>query len=271
MAKKQSLEKKKMMKEQSQQRKADRVKEENAILNKCLGMLGVLVIAEIYFLICYRFFVLGTVQSLATMAGVIGAVSWIGLAAAVVGIILAVVRRGKKYAHWGGWLALLGAVLFLGDRLMLTIYPMGTTVVCVAVPMLALAGFVFYLYQKEFFCSGLGLGIAVTCLWFSRRAVDSASWSGKALFVEILLLIVVLALLAFSVTVGRNNGKWGKGEKERSIFSGTTNYNVMYGALALAAVAILVGMFAPAAALYLMWAGIALLFVLAVYYTIHLM
>ena len=271
MAKKQSLEKKKILKEQSQQRKADRVKEENAILNKCLGMLGVLVIAEIYFLICYRFFVQGTMQSLVTTSKVIGAVSWIGLAAAVVGIILAVAHRGKKHARWGNWLALLGAVLFLGGRLMLAIYPVGTTVVCVAVPLLALAGFVYYLYQKEFFCSGLGLGVAVFGMWLSRRAAGSAFWDGKALVLEIVLLIVVLALLAFSVAAGRNGGKWGKGEKEKVVFSGTTNYNVMYGTLVLAAAALLVAMFAPAAALYLMWGGIALLFVLAVYYTIHLM
>ena len=39
----------------------------------------------------------------------------------------------------------------------------------------------------------------------------------------------------------------------------------------LAAIGILAAAFAPAAAFYLMWAGIALLFILAVYYTIHLM
>ena len=272
MAKKQSLEKKKMIRAQSQQRKLDRAKEEAAILNRCLGLLGVLVVAEIYFLICYRFFVQGTMQSLVTMSNVIGVVGWIGLAAAVAGVILAVVRRGKARAHWGGWLALFGVVIFGGSRLMLAIYPAGTTVMCVAVPLLALAGFVYYLYQKEFFCAGLGLGIAVAGLWFARRAAGSAAWGGtRALIVEIVLLVLVLALLAFAVAVGRNGGKWGKGEKDKMIFSGATNYNVMYASLVLAAAAILAAAFAPAAALYLMWAGIALLFVLAVYYTIHLM
>ena len=248
----------------------DRAKEEAAILNRCLGLLGVLVVAEIYFLICYRFFVQGTMQTLVTMSNVIGVVGWIGLAAAVAGVILAVVRRGTARAHWGG--SLFGVVIFGGSRLMLAIYPTGTTVMCVAVPLLALAGFVYYLYQKEFFCAGLGLGIAVAGLWFARRAAGSASWGGtRALIVEIVLLVLVLALLAFAVAVGRNGGKWGKGEKEKMIFSGATNYNVMYATLGLAAVAILVAAFAPAAALYLMWAGIALLFVLAVYYTIHLM
>lgn len=271
MAKKQSLEKKKMIKAQSQQRKAERAKEEAMILNRCLGLLGVLVVAEIYFLMCYRFFVQGTIHTLVTMSNVIGVVSWIGLAAAVAGVILAVALRSKKRAHWGGWLALFGAVLFVGGRLMLAVYPAGTTVMCVAVPMLALAGFVYYLYQKEFFCSGLGLGMAVAGMWLARRTADGAALSGKYLFVEIVLLVLVLALLVFSVVVGRNGGKMGKGEKEKVVFSGTTNYNVMYGGLVLAAVAVLVGTFVPSLALYLMWAGIALLFVLAVYYTIHLM
>ncbi len=51
----------------------------------------------------------------------------------------------------------------------------------------------------------------------------------------------------------------------------TTNYSLVYGALAAAAAAIVLGIIAPACALYLLWAGIALLFVLAVYYTMHLM
>ena len=49
MAKKQSLEKKKMIRAQSLQKKEDRAKEEAALLNRCLGLLGVLVAAEIYF------------------------------------------------------------------------------------------------------------------------------------------------------------------------------------------------------------------------------
>lgn len=271
MAKKQSLEKKKQIKAQSVQRKTDRAKEEAAILNKCLGLLGVLVVAEIYFLMCYRFFVQGTTRMLVTMSNVIDVVSYVGLAAAVVGVVWALIRRGKTHAQGGVWLALLGVVLFAGGRLMLTIYPAGTTVMCAVVPLLALAGFVYYLYQREFFCCGLGLGLATIGMWFAHRAEGSASWSGRYIAVETVLLVLVLVLLVLTVVIGRNDGKWGKGEKAVRVFSGTTNYTVAYGTLAIAAVVILAGIFAPAAALYLMWAGIALLFVLAVYYTMHLM
>ena len=38
-----------MIRAQSLQKKEDRAKEEAAILNRCLGLLGVLVVAEIYF------------------------------------------------------------------------------------------------------------------------------------------------------------------------------------------------------------------------------
>ena len=96
MAKKQSLEKKKQIKAQSAQRKTDRAKEEAAILNRCLGLLGVLVAAEIYFLMCYRFFVQGTMQTLVTMSNVIAVVGYVGLALAVAGVIGAVARRGKS-------------------------------------------------------------------------------------------------------------------------------------------------------------------------------
>lgn len=271
MAKKQSLEKKKALKAQSIEKRTQREKEESAILSRCLGMLAVLTVAEIYFLLCYRFFVQGTVQSLVTMASVIGVLSWVGLAAAVVGVILAVVRRGKPYGHGSAWLALFGAVLFVGGRMMLTFFSTGTTLMCVMVPLLALAGFVYYLYQREFFLSGLGLGIAVFGMWFVRRAVGSATWGSRYMIVEIVLLVLVLALLAVTVVIGRNGGNWGKGTHAVKIFSGTTNYAVAYAALALAAIGLLAGALVPSLALYLLWGGVALLFVLAVYYTIHLM
>ena len=111
MAKKQSLEKKKMIRAQSLQKKEDRAKEEAALLNRCLGLLGVLVAAEIYFLLCYRFFIQGTMQTLVTMSNVIAVVGWVGLAVAAVGLVFALVRRGQKGAQWGAWLVILGLVL----------------------------------------------------------------------------------------------------------------------------------------------------------------
>ena len=271
MAKKQSLEKKKMIRAQSLQKKEDRAKEEAAILNRCLGLLGVLVVAEIYFLMCYRFFVQGTMQTLVSMSNVIAVVGWIGLAVAAVGLALAVARRGKKGAQWGAWLVILGLVLFGGGRLMLAIYPEGTTVMCVAVPLVALAGFVYYLYQREFFFSGLGVGLAVGGMWLAHRAVGSAVWGRQYAAIEAVLLAVVVVLLILAVAIGKNGGKWGKGDAARTVFSGTTNYSLAYGALAAAAAAIVLWIIVPACALYLLWAGIALLFVLAVYYTMHLM
>ena len=271
MAKKQSLDKKKQIKTQSMQRKAERAKEEAAILYHCLGMIGLLVIAEIYFLVCYRFFVQGTAEQIVMMSNVIGVMTWVGLIAAAAGVVLMVVRRGKKHAQWGGWLALLGVVVCIGSRLMMMVYPLGTTVMCVAVPLLALAGFVYYLYQREFFCGGIGLGMAVAGMWLSRKAVDSATWDKNYIWLEAVLFVAVVILAVLCAKIGRNDGKWGKGENAISVFSGVTNYNVLYGTLAVAAVMLLVGTFVPAVALYLMWAGIALLFVLAVYYTIHMM
>ena len=270
MAKKQSLDKKNQMKARNAQRKQERAKAESALLYRCLGMLSVLAIAEIYFLLTYRFLVQGTARSMAAMAEFNGAMVWVGLAAAVVGVVLMVVKRGKKAAHWGGWIAMLGVIVCIGSRLAITIFPTGTAVMCVAVPLLALACFVYFLYQREFFFSGLGMGLAAAGMWLSRRAADSAYWSTKYLVIEAVLLIAVLVLLFLAVKIGRSGGKWGK-EETTAVFSDSTNYAVVYGTLGIAAVMLVVGSFVPALALYLMWAGIALLFVLAVYYTMHLM
>lgn len=271
MAKKQSLEKKKQLKAQNEQRRAERAKEESLILQKCMGLLVVLVLAEIYFLMCYRFFVQGTMQSLVTMSYVIEVVGWIGLALVAAGIVAAIVRKGKKLAQLGTWAVAFGVILVIGSRVMLSVYPAGTTVMCVAVPLMALAGFVYYLYQREFFFAGMGVGLAGCGMWLSRMALNSANWSERYMIIEVILLVVVAALLAGAVLMGRNGGKWGKDENAKQVFTDTTRYPVMYAALVFAAAALLLGMFVPAIALYLMWACIAVLFVLAVYYTIHLM
>ena len=270
MAKKQSLEKKKMMREQSAHRKAERAREENRLLGYCMGLMGVLAVAEIYFLMCYRFFVQGSVQNVVTMSSLIGGVSYAGLALLIVGLVLAFMRRGKKYGHAAAWAALLGGLLFAGGRLMLAIYPAGTQLMCVAVPLLALAGFVYYLYQKEFFVSGLGLGFGAFAMWLAHRAVGTG-WSSRYVLVDAAVLAVIVALLVFCIVVGKNGGKWGKEEKERVIFSESTDYRVAYGALILTAIGVLLAIFLPAVGLYMMWASLALLFVIAVYYTVHLM
>lgn len=117
---------------------------------------------------------------------------------------------------------ILGLVLFGGGRLMLAIYPEGTTVMCVAVPLVALAGFVYYLYQREFFFSGLGVGLAVGGMWLAHRAVGSAVWGRQYVAIEAVLLAAVVVLLILAVAIGKNGGKWGKGDAARTVFSGTT-------------------------------------------------
>ena len=115
---------------------------------------------------------------------------------------------------------ILGLVLFGGGRLMLAIYPEGTTVMCVAVPLVALAGFVYYLYQREFFFSGLGVGLAMSGMWLAHRAVGSAVWGRQYVAIEAVLLAAVVVLLILAVAIGKNGGKWGKGDAARTVFSG---------------------------------------------------
>ena len=271
MAKKQSLEKKMELKNRSAQRKAERAHEESAILYRCLTMLGVLAIAEIYFLLCYKFMVNGTMEQVASMAKTVGIMSWVGLAGAAVGVVLTAVRGLQKFKRLGGWILLLGVVIAVGSQIVLRVFPTGVTFMCVAVPVLAMVGFVFYLYQKEFLFSGLGVGLSIVGAWLAHRAINSSLWSGRVLFVEIVLLVLDLILLAVSVKIAKNDGKWGKGGKGVQVFTNTTSTGLLNGALGFAAAALLIVAFAPSTALYLMWAGIGILFILAVYYTVHMM
>lgn len=107
--------------------------------------------------------------------------------------------------------------------------------------------------QREFFFSGLGVGLAVGGMWLAHRAVGSAVWGRQYVAIEAVLLAAVVVLLILAVAIGKNGGKWGKGDAARTVFSGTTNYSLAYGALAAAAAAIVLGIIAPACALYLLW------------------
>ena len=132
-------------------------------------------------------------------------------------------------------------------------------------------GFVYYLYQREFFFfSGLGVGLAVGGMWLAHRAVGSAVWGRQYVAIEAVLLAAVVVLLILAVAIGKNGGKWGKGTLRGPCFPGRRIIPCLWCA-GRRRRPLCWGIIAPACALYLLWAGIALLFVLAVYYTMHLM
>lgn len=269
--KKVSVQKRRQMQNNGMQKRAQREKAEAMILNRCLILLCVLAVTESYFLLCYRFYALGTTDHMLALYPVIGVVGCVAFAVLVVSAAAAIWKRKTRVGRIGSWLAVGAGLIAVGSVLMRMIYPLGTTVMCVVTPLLALAGFVYYLYQREFFFSGVGVGLAVAGMWLSQRAAGSSNWGTRFLIFEFILFAAVMALLALAVYIGRHNGQLVRGGLAVPVFSAHTNYFIVYGALSVSAVMLIVGSFLPAAALYLMWAGIAGLFALAVYYTMRMM
>jgi len=128
------------------------------------------------------------------------------------------------------------------------------------------ARLVYLLYQHECFLSTLALVCAMFTVW-ARGATAAGAWKVPVI-VGAVLGIVLLGLAAF--LAGKAQKSEGKLWNIR-VLSLECDYRVVYAVLAVAAVAMLVAAFLPAATVYLMWVlGIALFAELA-YYTTKMM
>jgi hypothetical protein len=258
-------------KQRISEKKTARENRENEILNKVLGIFVVGALAEIYALLCYRFFVQSGTDTMLAWLAAIRWTSYITAAVAVVGLILAFAKKtSRRLRYLGVLLAWLGIVFAFASRVILLIYPQGTTIMCALIPVITLYGFIYYLYQREFFVSALAAGISIGALWLCHKAIGD-SWQPFSVGVAAAVLVVLALIAALTLSLSKNDGCRGRDEKKRRVFSAKTNYAVQYGALAVCAATVAIAIANAAAAMYLIWAVVILLFVLAVYHTVRLM
>jgi hypothetical protein len=74
-------------------------------------------------------------------------------------------------------------------------YPYGTQYLCVAVPVAALLGIVYYIYQREFFVCAAMEAVTLAGLWAVRRSTAPLQNAG-------LLAAVAAAALLLAAAVG---------------------------------------------------------------------
>lgn len=226
--------------------------------------------AEVYLFIIYRA-VTGSIDSmLVCYQTILPVLSWLGLAMLAVGAIVGYVKRAEQKLRMP--MAFVGGIgLFLAlSGLIMTMFSdnnRGVTTMCVLVPILAVLGLVFLLYQHECFLCTAALSGALFAVWAMGSAANSLIWR---IPVTVGMVLAAALLAVFAALVHKAQQSEGKLWKVR-IFPVECDYRVIYVVLAVAFAGVLVAMLLPAIAYYLMWVLGILLFAELVLYTTKLM
>ena len=252
-------------------KRAERMAKSDRNVNRAMILLTAGLVAEFYLLMVNNYFVKGAVGQVLTMMSVLKVLGIAGAAAFGAGLVMWIMRKKwTRFAPAAPWLLCVGFFLAMSSELMLNIYPQGTTVMCVLVPVAMLLGIVFLLYPREFSLQALALTAAMMAMYLIHRGGGSDNWSGLVIGCSVFAALVIAALAIAVCKAGKNKGELEKLGGLRIVSQGG-NYKLIYAVLGLCLAAIVVALFASGAAYYGLWVLAAATFLLAVYYTIKMM
>lgn len=259
-----------MAKKSMSEKRAEREQAENQALRRVFNVFLLGLAAEVYLFLVYRA-VTGSIDSmLVCYQTVLPVLSWLGLAMLVVGAVVGYIKRADRkvlvpMAYVGG----IGLFLALSG-LMMTMFSndnRGVTTMCVLVPILAVLGLVFLLYQHECFLCTAALSGALFAVWAMGTAANSLIWR---IPVTVGMVVAAALLAVCAALVHKAQQSEGRLWKVR-VFPVDCDYRVIYVVLAIAFVCVLAAMIVPAISYYLMWVLGILLFAELVLYTTKLM
>ena len=249
----------------------ERMAKSDRNVNRAMILLMVGLIAEFYLLMVNNYFVKGAVGQVLTMMTVLKVLGIVGAAAFGAGLVMWIMRKKwTRFAPAAPWLLSIGFFFAVSSQLMLKIYPQGTTVMCVLVPVAMLLGIVFLLYPREFSLQALALTAAMMAMYLIHRGGGSDTWRGLVIGCSVFAALVIAALAVAVSKAGKNGGKLEKLGDLR-IVSVDGNYKLIYAVLAVCVAAIVIALFATGIAYYGLWILAVGTFLLAVYYTVKMM
>lgn len=252
--------------------RAQRAKQEDALLNRVLAWIAGAVVLEALLLLLDRYYVNYRIKELPIQQALYQVMGVLAIVFPICFVLCAVWwftswRKDKPRALAGAGVTVF-AVLSV-CAVVARLYPnqTGVSALYVGVPCLAVLALVYYLYQHEFFVVTLLGAASVLGLWLIARRVGHPIIAYGYLVVELLLIVAVAA-------VGRKLQQSGglltwKGKPVR-VFSKNANYNMLYLSCA---VAVLVQGAALALGSLMVLYGVVIVWLLAmaVYYTVRLM
>ena len=258
------------------EKRAARSHKEDAILNRVLIWFGAAVVVELVLLLLNRYYInITTAPGEIEFAGAL-LKAWpviIGVAAAgtVVCLLWAIFcsKGGKRFVLPAALTGVFLAVLVI-SVVTYRFYDTGVQFLCGAVPAAAVLALVYYLYQHEFFAVTVLSALGILGLWLFRRA-----GGGHQVLVyayAAVLAVVLLAAVLLCRSLSAKGGVLTLSGKKLQIFPKNASYGMIYLTCAIVAAAVAAALvLGTAAAYYLMFALVAWLFIMAVYYTVKLM
>lgn len=254
----------------------ERAKKEDVVLNRILIWFGAAVVAEFVLLWLGRYYSHYTTapESIALAAFLrdfFEIFRWVALGLFVAGVVwLVLVRRGGKRGMIPMGASILFGVVCAMSFIIYQFSDTGIQFLCRAVLGVTVLALIFYLYQKEFFCATLVTAAGILGMWVLRKAGGGHLVLVYGYLAVVAVLLVLLVLLCRSMQ--KSGGVWKWKDKELRLFSKNAGFGLVYLTCALVAVALIVALAAGSAvAYYLMFALVAWVFVMAVYYTVKLM
>ena len=252
------------------QREARRRQEDKAF-NRGLLWVGGAIVLELLLLLVNRYYINFNVsepEGALLIHEVLRVVRIGGLAAGLVCLVWTGLRfwRGGKVTL-PAVLSLVCWILAVCAHVCIVFRKAGVQMLFLLVAAMALLALVYYLYQRELFPAAAASGLAILGLWFIR-------YQGRSFSLETgLVLLGLAALLVFVLWLKKGDGviRRGGGREMRLMPKGA-NYWASLISCAAGLAAVLASLaLGPSAAYYLIFAMIAWLFGLLVYYTVKLM
>lgn len=209
-------------------------------------------VAELYLLIVRRFYVYGTAEQVIAWDSYLPVFAWLGIAVLALGAVLSVLWKTAKKRIIGWSVAGTGA--FLAAASFLAHWNMSTlTLMTVVVPVIMLLGILWTLYDRECALALTLLAGALITVWVCRRAGTMMLVKGAA----VVYLVIVLAVFLLA-----------KQKKLPKLLPAHADSTPVYAACILSVVAVAVALINTTIAYYAMWVLAAVIFALAVYYTV---
>lgn len=247
-----------------------RRRQEDRALNRALIWVGVAIILEFLLVLVNRYYINYTTATesinrvLAIQAALSG-LHWVSLAALVVCVVWMLVRLSRNgKAALPGVLSLAAGILLLCSHIILNFRDSGLRMLFWLVPAWAALALVYYLYQREFFFSALISGVGLLGLWFVRH-------EGAASLYTIFIVVVVVLLAVGLFLLKKKDGVLSLGKGRAHLLPQEANYSLTFVSCGVSLVVIALAAFVGGSlAYYLLYAMVAWLFALLVYYTVKM-
>ncbi len=254
----------------------ERRKQEDIALNRALLWFGAAMVLEFLLLLVNKYYVnfeteagaIKLAMALTTVLKVTCALGFLGGAAMAV-----LCWKRMKAAGELPFVTMLVSVCLLavggGSGLIVLYYAAAVQLLYIMVPAGAVLALVYYLYQKDFFLSGVGVGVGLLGLWLVRRGAAHPILV-KVCVVAGAVFLLTLMLLAFKLK--KDHGTLELKGKRYSILPAQSNFMLVALSCQISLLAMLAGLLlGSTVAFYLLFVLVAWLFVLLVYYTVKMM